>query len=789
MLTLDHDRPVEVGHIGISSVFDYFRVEVLKGLDEKTRGFLSLTAILPAFSPVIASRLTGYEKSGELLAYLHRNNYFTERYGDEYRFHPLFKEFLVTEAERLFNPETMQEVRLRAGKLLLEAGRTEEGMELLIAAGDWQTVIPAILGAASGLFTQGRTRTLEALVEAVPEKIRNTQPWLPYWLGMCRQLYDTAVSRSYMESAFELFQEQSDSVGTLLAWSGIAWSAIYEWNLAPLGPCIEWFEKYLSDHPSFPSAEIEAVAAATMGASLVLYQPWHPDLRIWVGRSLRLAQSTEDNFLRLLAYHNAMLCYFWLGEYSHLDMLLTKIEPYAKAGESILTLWWFYFKSYLVTYAGPFDESPASIALEGVHICERTGIGVQAVPLLLVQGAMGAIDRGDLEKATSLLKQIEAVLPGAPPLIHAQYHITAGLYYLRVGDISRALLHVDEALRFSREIDYPFFEAVIHLQAAFILMEAGELEAAQEQLAAYRSMPVTTSMILEYSRLVAEAALGLKLGTPDVLAFLQEALALGRKNGFIFPLFSWIPSLMSRLCSAALKAGIEVDQVKHIIRSKGLVPVDPDLDGDAWPWAITVRTLGGLEIRINDEPLTFTGKVQKRPLDLLKLLIVKGGKDVPQDAIEDVLWPEAEGDAANDAFKTTLSRLRKLLKIEGTIEVRGGKLSLNQNTIWVDIQALERIAERVSRLRQERRREGILEEAQELSQCLVALSRGDALKDDDAPWIFPCRDRLRGLSLRTLRRLTGIFVEYGRDDLAAALSKSALDMGFPGEEVYPTAVK
>lgn len=464
-------------------------------------------------------------------------------------------------------------------------------------------------------------------------------------------------------------------------------------------------------------------------------------------------------------------------------MVLNQTERSAQSGALLVSVWWFYFKSYLVIYTGPFDQSPVPFVEEGLRIAATTGLGTEATPFLLVQAALGAIDRGDLEKASTFLKRMEGILVDLPPVCHAQYHVAAGLYYLRINEFPRALLHTKEMVRLCREIYFPFFEAAIHLDAAFILMQAGELDRASDELSAYRALPDTTSMILEYSCLVAEAALAPKLGAPDALAFLQEALALGRRKGFISPLFSWIPSLMSRLCSAALKAGIEVDQVRHIIRSRALVPGEPAIDVDAWPWPVKVHTLGGFEIRINDEPLIFTGKVQKRPLDLLKLLIARGGKEVPQDWIEYALWPEAEGDAAADAFKTTLLRLRKLLRIEGVIEVSGGKLSLSETTVWVDTKALEHLAEGVSRLWQNRRVEPVLEEAQEAALRLAALYKGDFLKNDDEAWIHPYSDRLRRTCLRTVRRLTDIFVDSHREDLAAALHEQAVDAGFLPEEV------
>jgi len=42
-------------------------------------------------------------------------------------------------------------------------------------------------------------------------------------------------------------------------------------------------------------------------------------------------------------------------------------------------------------------------------------------------------------------------------------------------------------------------------------------------------------------------------------------------------------------------------------------------------------------------------------------LIAMGGRQVPQTRLADLLWPDAEGDAAYRALITTLQRLRRLI--------------------------------------------------------------------------------------------------------------------------------
>ncbi|MCK7497369.1 MAG: hypothetical protein MZW92_46165 [Comamonadaceae bacterium] len=59
--------------------------------------------------------------------------------------------------------------------------------------------------------------------------------------------------------------------------------------------------------------------------------------------------------------------------------------------------------------------------------------------------------------------------------------------------------------------------------------------------------------------------------------------------------------------------------------------------------------------------------------------------------LAELLWPEADGDAAQRAFDTTLHRLRKLLGHERAVVLSEGRLSLNPTVCWVDAWTLERL--------------------------------------------------------------------------------------------------
>lgn len=150
------------------------------------------------------------------------------------------------------------------------------------------------------------------------------------------------------------------------------------------------------------------------------------------------------------------------------------------------------------------------------------------------------------------------------------------------------------------------------------------------------------SQYLEFVCLLDEALLAMDRHEEAMsLSLLHKALPLGREQGYVNMHF-WRPASMIRICQVALENGIEVDYVKKLIRQRHLRPENPLQHIENWPWTLKLRTLGAFEMMTDDGPVSFTGKVQKKPLDLLKALIAFGSKEVSETRLTDELWPDAD---------------------------------------------------------------------------------------------------------------------------------------------------
>jgi ATP/maltotriose-dependent transcriptional regulator MalT len=93
------------------------------------------TAILSRIYSSFAVRRSKNDRGvyDEILSDLSENHYFTERYSEDppvYRYHPLFREFLISRAETLMKPEQIVSIQKRAAVLLEESGQAEEAVRI-----------------------------------------------------------------------------------------------------------------------------------------------------------------------------------------------------------------------------------------------------------------------------------------------------------------------------------------------------------------------------------------------------------------------------------------------------------------------------------------------------------------------------------------------------------------------------------------------------------------------------------------------------------------------------------
>jgi class 3 adenylate cyclase/CheY-like chemotaxis protein/DNA-binding SARP family transcriptional activator len=214
----------------------------------------------------------------------------------------------------------------------------------------------------------------------------------------------------------------------------------------------------------------------------------------------------------------------------------------------------------------------------------------------------------------------------------------------------------------------------------------------------------------------------------------------------------------------------------------GLKPPARTPEAPAWP--LKIYALGQFALQVHGQALTFSRKAQKKPLDLLRMLIALGGVRVETSALTGLLWPDAEGDAAKISFDSNLYRLRKLLGVDDLLTLSEGKLSLDRERCWVDIWAVEDLVARVEReVHGSHGIDGV--DCSTLAKELLRLYSGHFLeKESQEAWAIAARDRLKAKFLRAVTLLGSSLEAAGQWEQATVLYSQALELDNLAEGLY-----
>jgi len=770
-------------------IFHYFAGEIFSHIEENSQDFLLKAAFLPQMTPKIARSLSGYADADDLLAALQRNYFFTERHSGEdplYIFHPLFREFLLDRARKTFPAEVLAAITRQAASLFEKEGLIDEAARLFLQGDDAESVARLVLGQGPVMLSQGRNETMERWIRALPEEHLARQPFLRYWLGMCRQPYNPVEARQYFIEAYQAATEDQ-AVLRILSWAAIVDGYRYEWNnFSPLDGWIERLPEIGSGQlPPMPP-EVETRVASSIVGALMVRRPDHPRLDYWLERLLDLARDIMDPELRVHAYSILVNYYFWVGDTGKGRVVLEEIRLLAHSSQAspLTKITWNWLESAIETWMKTDYEKARRMIQAALDYAAESGVHLWS-HMLLSMGAYCCLMQNDLTSAENeFLEPMAKRLDNNRQHMFCQHHyLLAWKDYLRQ-DHSQALAHAEIALRHARETGYVFPEILSLLAMVWILHDLGRGEETEEYLNLAQDLSERSrNMVTSYTCLLVRAQLGFEAGREDAAwAALGKALQMGREQGYYSPIWWCEPPFLAGLCARALAQGLETEYVRDLIRRRHLVLDSPPLHLLNWPWAVRIRTLGPFSLSCNGEAVNSSRKAQKKPLEMLKALIAYGGKDVSEERISEALWPDADGDMAHKSFATTLHRLRQLLGEKKALSLQAGRLSIDQCYCWVDALIF---ADRFEAAKEE------IEGADsEVAACrsveeLLDLYGGEFLEgESDNDWALPCREKLHRKCLSLITLLGGRFEEAGRADKAVACYERGLEFDPLAENLY-----
>ncbi len=694
-----------------SQVLDYISDHLIEWLPASTRLVVERCAFFPDFDAGLACVASGEATAGEQIAQLNREGFFVERRGAgagaRYALHSLLAE-AVRNRIGPAGSETRRGAEIEAGKRLVATGRVEAGIALLLSAQAFEEAAPCILDAARRMLATGREEQLANWIVLLPATLRAEQTWLDYWRANAVAAFDESETRKVFAVVYRQFQSQNDRLGMMLAASAIM--AVIHLSLLSYSEIDHWVSAFESVwDPDFifdsPEDELRVVIGMFVAAAhrSSFHEAQSKKLSDYIDNLQNLIAANSDPTLTLTA-GELILDYLSLRrEYERGLLVESQIEKRVDVTKSNpkRTAFFLAGAADFIQSCGMQLKRPNLVRKadqyrkQALLIVERFDLLTVRI-LLAHTEASAALQAGNVELAGQILDSAELLLLPSMSWQRATQMGRQARLQLLLGRPLQALDYAQNAIEFARSAHQPahFYSYFYYIAAnCMAWLERYDDVTEFNQTAIAMATTAEKGVYLLASKMF-DALRALK-EVPDKASepIRQFFLALHQEQGPNFG--GHMRPQLARLCSEALKRGIEPEITKELIRRRKLVP--PSLAPANWPWPLRIDALGEFSVTVADAALTFEGKGQKKPLELLKLLVSLQG--TTQDhagptvqRILDELWPDVDARDPQGSFEIALHRLRKLLGVENVIVMAEGRVSLNRELAWWDVAAFETLA-------------------------------------------------------------------------------------------------
>jgi DNA-binding SARP family transcriptional activator len=760
-------------------LFDYFAGLLHDGLDPQGQQLLLVGALLPWIPADLAAELAGVADAADRLERLCEQNLFTERVGREgvYRFHPLFRDFLVERGRRTLDADARQALLRHAAGAFATRGEIDSAIDLAFEADDLPAATAWWLEVLEPKLARGQLAQLAAWSARIPDAHARDQPLLLYGRARVCFLREDPAALGHYASACAEFERRRDVVGQQLCAAGVL-----EWiyNTDSFIDHGRWCELMRRSAVEPPAREEHALRLLNGRLLACFYSgDFDRDAATWTDRVLDLLTAPDFANEKLSVAITLLGCLERAKRWDDAEVLAHRMEAMLEsASPRLKVLVRQQIAADLHRQTGKY-EAARTLALASLAQAGELGFAVlmfEAVAILL----FAAQYVGDSAETDRLIYQL-ATLTEPGNIYHQRFARQMQAWReLQSGRLAPAREHADALRAAVNRSDMPAgFRATWLLVAIYVTFAEGRHAVACAELEALSGQAEAGSGgTLHANLLTLQAWCHLHGGRPaEARAALFEGWTLAASMRY-YQLIAPLRTLLAQLCAFALEHDVAPVFTAELIRRRRLSA--PDAAAAGWPWALRITTLGRFSIEADGAPLVFAGKVPRKPLALLKALIAfGGGSAVAQHHLIDALWPDDEADAAADAFNVALHRLRKLLpRGADAVQLHEGRLGLNPALCWTDAAAFEHAVST------DTRPGAVDREIESLSRAL-ALYRGHFLAEEaDQAWSLSTRERLRSKFKQAVVRCGRALIRQGRHDDALACYRQGLEIDDLDEDFY-----
>jgi ATP/maltotriose-dependent transcriptional regulator MalT/two-component SAPR family response regulator len=795
-----HAHPVENAYVALKQsemdLFDYFAEEVFRMESPENRQMLSRVSLLEPVAPVICETVLGITDCRERLRTLARRNVFITHVfapgiDEEYRLHPLFRNFLNRCLVSEIGSEEIRRLHRMCGDYLSSMSRWDIAVHHYTEAGAAEKVADLIAARGAELVRAGRFGVIKrAFEKLLPETLNDRPHALIARADVALTEGDRPLALSLYESASQKARETGNNLAEAEALRGQAYIARYKGD----------YERAvgLANRALELAKEENLLRAKCFNiVGLCRFIPLNDPagaIESWRSALEEAHKAGDDRFARIVL-HNLGLPYFLEGDLNEalrwISQMLEprrdnaepglapeKTTPFPQEAIAHLNI------ARLQINLGRFDEAQShlEIALERCRMFNLLGTRAETLE------AMGSLyrERGDYSRALNFLNEAaRAYREAGVALTDREFLDERATLYLEMGEI-------DLAERESKE-DYnargnrtPMERATTLITCGRIEVASGRYEAAETAL--LEAAEISRSNNHNYNEcraLTSLARLMSKINrTQEAIDLLRRAVQLSIQYDYSY----WLRSEATRdphIFRAAVESNIAVDYLSPLLPDKiaeqnqsargekvsaQKAPSRAESLADSTIYDLAVDMLGPVKVyRHPAEPMPEDTWKLAKSLHILCYIASRRNLRAPKETLVELFWPDSDSDTVSKNFHPTISHLRKALNREQIVKkdfilYREGAYFLNpQYRYRIDIQEFERkLAEA-----REARHNGDSEAAAQLTAQAVELYRGALLEELYFEWAAEMQSYYSDLYLEALKEL---LVHYlGQNDEEAAI--------------------
>lgn len=682
-------------------IFDYFAEEVFCRETEATQKLLLHLSLLESLPLEECSLLFPNLRSSALLPVLAQNNVFLTIAGEgsrseEYRFHPLFRDFLRRRLRSEIGRSAVAAEQARIANDYLASGHWEKAIPFFLDAEKYDDAAQVLADHGEDWLAAGANTTLRTYADRIPAASLERFPMsLLHLAEVARIQGESERSEKLLRSAVRLLKAQNDAAGEAEALQSLA-------SLARRRGMVAEALKLLSEAEALvpASSETAVKCANTRGLCLISESKW-AEAEKQFRFALDLAEKQASRKLVRLITHNLALPAGFRGDFGAALGWFRRIfrdgaEDHALPQEAIGHL----NVARLHLFRGELADAEKHLE-RALELCQLFGMRSLLAEVFESYGNFYR-ESGDAAHAEEYYERaLKAYDEAAVNIASRELNEERARFYLAQGDAKRARALITKLISQREADNISAGLNTANLCLAQIDLAENKTAGLRERVAALIERFQTDNHYYDEclaSMLMAETVFDADKPA-EALPYIDRVLDLAARYDYDH----WLRQQMRRrpdifqVETIAERLPFDLSEELAAASSKVEASLPAEAKSAVSLTDLTVNVLGPIEIfRDPSRPFAPDAWTTRRARDIFCYIATSRHRRVAKDVLIETFWPEEDPAVIEKNFHPTISHIRKALNSrqafkQNFIVFRDGAYQLNPElSLVIDAEEFDR---------------------------------------------------------------------------------------------------